>query len=71
MEKTIQIEGMMCPHCEARVKKLLVEMDGVASANVSHVDGTAIVTLNAPVEDAVFEKAITDNGYKVIAITSK
>ena len=71
MEKTIQIEGMMCPHCEARVKKLLEEISGVVSAVVSHTAGTAVVTLNSPIDDAVFEQLITDNGYKVIAISTK
>ena len=69
MEKTIRIEGMMCPHCEARVKKLLEETDGVAAAAVSHVDGTAVVTLSAPVENSVLEQLITANGYKVLSIT--
>ena len=69
MEKTIRIEGMMCPHCEARVKKLLEETDGVAAAVVSHVDGTAVVTLSAPVENSVLEQLITANGYQVVSIT--
>ena len=68
MEKTIRIEGMMCPHCEARVKKLLEETDGVDSAVVSHTDGTAVVTLSSPVSDEVFTKLITDNGYEVTEI---
>ena len=71
MEKIIKIEGMMCPHCEARVKKLLEETAGVASAHVSHTDGTAIVTLNTPVADDVFEKLITDNGYKFLSISAQ
>ena len=68
MEKTIRIEGMMCPHCEARVKKLLEETDGISAAVVSHVDGTAVVTMDAPVANAVLEQLITDNGYKVLSI---
>ncbi len=68
MEKTIKIEGMMCPHCEARVKKILEETDGVLSAQVSHTAGTAIVTTDSSVSDDVFLKLITDNGYKVIEI---
>jgi Cu2+-exporting ATPase len=68
MEKTIKIEGMMCPHCEARVKQLLTEMSGVASADVSHTEGKAVVTLTAPIADEVFVKLITDNGYKVVGI---
>ncbi len=65
MEKKLKIKGMMCPHCEARVKKLLEAMDGVESAVVSHKKGTAIVTLSKPVEDSVFKKAIEDAGYTV------
>ena len=68
MEKTIRIEGMMCPHCEARVKKILEETDGVDSAVVSHTEGTAVVTLSSPVSDEVFKKLITDNGYEVTEI---
>ena len=63
MEKKLKIKGMMCPHCEARVKKLLEGMDGVEVAVVSHKKGTAIVTLSKPVEDGVFKKAIEDAGY--------
>lgn len=63
MEKKLKIKGMMCPHCEARVKKLLEGMDGVESAVVSHKKGTAIVTLSQPIEDGVFKKAIEDAGY--------
>ncbi|MBQ3517922.1 MAG: heavy metal translocating P-type ATPase [Clostridia bacterium] len=68
MEKTIKIEGMMCPHCEARVKQLLESTDGVAAAVVSHTAGTAVVTLNTLVADDVLAKVITDNGYQVIEI---
>lgn len=68
MEKTIKIEGMMCPHCEARVKKLLEETDGVLSAAVSHTEGTAIIKMAAPVSNEALEKLITDNGYKVTEI---
>ncbi len=68
MEKTIKIEGMMCPHCEARVKKILEETSGISSAVVSHTDGTAIVTMNAPVSDDILTKVIVDNGYQVIEI---
>lgn len=66
MEKTIKIEGMMCAHCEANVKKALEELDGVAEAKVSHIDATATVTLSKDVSDAVLTKAIEDKGYKVI-----
>lgn len=68
MKKTLKIEGMMCPHCEARVKKILEETAGVTEAIVSHKDGTAIVSLSAPVEDSALVKLITDNGYKVTDI---
>lgn len=68
MEKTIKIEGMMCPHCEARVKKILEETKGVIKANVSHKEGVAKITMDAPVGNDVIEKLITDNGYTVIAI---
>ena len=68
MEKTMKIEGMMCPHCEARVKQLLEGTDGVAAAVVSHTEGTAVITLTSPVADEVLAKLITDNGYKVLEI---
>ena len=68
MEKTMKIEGMMCPHCEARVKKVLEELPGVSEAIVSHKDDSAIVKLSSPVCDEVLTKAITENGYKVIEI---
>ena len=70
MQKIIKIEGMMCPHCEARVKKVLEELDGVAEALVSHTDGTARLTLSAPIADEVLAKMITDNGYKVLGISA-
>lgn len=66
MEKIIEIEGMMCPHCEARVKKLLEECDGVVSAEASHKEGKAILTLSKAVDDEIINKIITDAGYKVI-----
>ncbi len=68
MEKTLKITGMMCGHCEARVKKVLEAVEGVAEAKVSHEAGTAVVTLNAPVEDAVLKKAVEDQDYKVTEI---
>ncbi|MBQ6893973.1 MAG: heavy metal translocating P-type ATPase [Clostridia bacterium] len=67
MEKIIKIEGMMCPHCEARVKQLLEEIDGVESAVTSHKEGTAVVTLSKDVEDSIFEKVITDAGYSIVS----
>lgn len=68
MKKTMVIEGMMCPHCEARVKKVLEEIEGVTEAVVSHTDGTATITMANPISDDVLTKTITDNGYKVIKI---
>ncbi len=68
MTKTMKIEGMMCPHCEARVKKTLEAMAEVAEAQVSHQAGTAIVTLTAPVADEVLKKTIEDQGYPVLDI---
>ncbi len=66
VEKTLKIEGMMCPHCEAHVKKALEALDGVASATASHQAGTAVVTLTAAVPDAVLKTAIEAAGYKVL-----
>ena len=68
MTKTMSIEGMMCMHCEARVKKVLEAIDQVSSAEVSHEKGTAIVTLNAEVDDEVLKKAVEDQDYKVTKI---
>ena len=68
MAKTLKIEGMMCPHCEATVKKALEKIDGVASAQVSHEAGTAIVELTADVDDAVLTQAVEDKDYKVLGI---
>ncbi len=70
MEKTMKIEGMMCGHCEAAVKKALEAVDGVASAEVSHTSGTAVVTLSKPVDSAVLKKAVEDKDYKVTSIES-
>ena len=66
MEKTLKIEGMMCTHCSGRVKKALEEVPGVLSAEVSHESGTAVVTLDAPVDDAVLKKAVEEQGYQVV-----
>ena len=68
MEKTLHIEGMMCPHCEARVKGVLEALEGVSAAAVSHEAGTAVVTLTAPVEDAALKKAVEDAGYPVTGL---
>ncbi len=63
MKKTLFITGMMCPHCEARVKKTLEALDGVTEADVSHEKGTAVITLSKDVSDEVLKKAIDDQGY--------
>ena len=68
MEKTMKIEGMMCGHCEARVKKVLEALEGVESAAVSHEAGTAVVTLSAEVADEVLRKAVEDQDYTVLGI---
>ena len=68
MTKTMKIEGMMCPHCEARVKKALEGLEAVSAAEVSHVSGTAVVMLAAPVEDAVLKGAVEAQGYEVLGI---
>ena len=63
---TLPVKGMMCGHCEARVKKCLEALPGVEKAEVSHVSGTAVLTLSAPVEDALLKKTVEDQGYQVI-----
>ena len=68
MEKTMKIEGMMCGHCEATVKKALEAVDGVSEAVVSHENGTAAVKLEKPVDDSVLRKAVEDHDYKVTGI---
>ena len=70
MTKTIKIEGMMCGHCEATVKKALEALSQVDSAEVSHEAGTAVVTLNSDVSDDVLKKAVEDKDYKVTEITA-
>ena len=66
MEKVMKIEGMMCPHCEARVKKTLEEIDGVESAVCSHESGTATLTLTADISDDILKNAVEAQGYKVL-----
>ena len=68
MTKTMKIEGMMCGHCEATVKKTLEAIAGVEAAEVSHEAGTAVVTLTAEVADDVLKKAVEDKDYKVTDI---
>ena len=68
MKKTLKIEGMMCGHCEMHTKKALEALDGVAKAEVSHENGTAVVTLEKEVSDDTLKQAVTDQGYQVINI---
>lgn len=68
MERTLKIEGMMCGHCEARVKKVLEALEQVEDAVVSHVEGTAIVALKQPISDEELTKVIEDQDYKVLQI---
>ena len=68
MKKTIQIEGMMCAHCEATVKKALEALPEVTEAEVSHTAGTAVVTLSTPVDDAVLKSTVEAKDYKVTGI---
>ena len=66
MEKTIKVEGMMCMHCEAHVKKALEAVPGVAAAVASHKAGNVVITLDSPVSDEVLKAAIEAEGYQVI-----
>ena len=68
MTKTLKIEGMMCSHCEARVKKALEALPQVESAEVSHESGTAVVTLTGPVDNDAMKKAVEEQDYKVLGI---
>lgn len=68
MQKTLNIEGMMCNHCVAHVKKALESVNGVSSVNVSLENNNATVTLAHPVDDATLAKAVTDEGYEVTSI---
>ena len=65
MKKTMKIEGMMCCHCEATVKKALEALDGVTSAEVSHENGTAVLELSGEVSDDLLKKTVEDKDYKV------
>lgn len=68
MKKTMKIEGMMCCHCEATVKKALEALDGVVSAEVSHENGTAVLELSGDVSDDLLKKTVEDKDYKVTGI---
>ncbi len=68
MEKTMKINGMMCGHCEARVKKALEALPEVKEAAVSHEAGTAVLTLDAPVADEILKKAVEDQDYEVVSV---
>lgn len=70
MTKTMQIEGMMCAHCEAAVKKALEAIDGVESAQPSHTEKKAVVVLQKDVPDEVLKKAVEDKDYQVLSISS-
>lgn len=68
MTKTMQIEGMMCGHCEARVKKALETIEGITLAEVNHENGTAVITLTSDVSDDKLRQVVEDQDYKVIGI---
>lgn len=68
MTKTMKIEGMMCGHCSARVKKALEALDAVECAEVDHEKGSAIVTLKCETDDLLLKKAVEDEDYKVVGI---
>ena len=68
MEKTMKIEGMMCPHCEARVKKTLEKLEQVEEAQVSWQAGTAVVKLSKKVDNEVLKKAVEDQDYQVVSV---
>ena len=68
MTKTINIEGMMCAHCEKHVKDALEKVSGVVSVAVSHENGSAVVTLSSPVDDALLKQAVEGAYYTVTAI---
>ena len=66
MEMTLKVEGMMCPHCEARVKKALEDLGEVESATPSHESGTVVIILKKKISDKKLKKAIEAQGYTVI-----
>ena len=68
MTKTLHVKGMMCGHCEARVKKALAAVDGVASAAADHNNGTAVVTLTKDVSDETLKAAVEAQDYEVTGV---
>ncbi|MDE6736061.1 MAG: cation transporter [Treponemataceae bacterium] len=66
MTRTLKVDGMMCAHCEAHVKKALEAVGGVAAATADHTSGTATVTLTGTVADDALAKAVADAGYTLI-----
>ena len=68
MEKTMKVEGLMCMHCDARVKKVLEALPEVAEATANHETGIVVVTLNAPVADEILKKTVEDQDYKVLSV---
>lgn len=68
MQKTMKIEGMMCGHCEATVKKTLEAIQGVEEAVVSHETGTAVVTLSGDVSSDILKEAVEAKDYQVLEI---
>lgn len=70
MTRTMKIEGMMCAHCEARVKKALEAVPGVENAAPDHESGTAVVTLNASVTDDALRAAVEAQDFRVTVITA-
>ncbi len=70
MQKTVKIEGMMCGHCEARVKKCLEALPQVEEAVADHKKGCAVVTLSGEISDEALKKAVEDQDYKVTGIES-
>lgn len=68
MVKTMKIQGMMCGHCEAHVKKALEALDGVENAQVSHESGTAVVTLTSDVSAAALKTAVEAQDYQVLSV---
>ena len=68
MTKTLHVKGMMCGHCEARVKKALEAVDGVASAVADHSNGTAVVTLTKDVSNETLKAAVEAQDYEVTGV---